>query len=138
MPLQEVLELDREHRALLTELEAARAAHNRLSQEINRRVKAGALLVTCPIAPCEAGDASRRWSRDCAEVEARLQDLPWRSPTSPTLMFRAGTDQTANRIVRASGEQVRLPWPWPHWEIALGARSPDPRATAIAGSRFPC
>lgn len=138
VPLQEVLELDREHRALLTELEARRAAHNRLSQEINRRVKAGAPAGDLPHRAREVAETLAALEPRLREVEARLRDLLLALPNLPHPDVPAGTDQTANRIVRASGEQVRLPWARPHWEIAQALDLLDPpRATAIAGSRFP-
>lgn len=138
VPLREALDLDREQRALLAEVEARRSERNRLSQEINRLVKAGEPAGDLAEGAREAADALAEREPRLRDVDARLNDALMALPNLPHPDAPVGSNEAGNRTVRAAGETQPPPWARPHWEIgeALGILD-FPRATALAGSRFP-
>ncbi|MGN6362345.1 MAG: serine--tRNA ligase [Thermomicrobiales bacterium] len=136
-PLDEVLALDTRHRALLAEVEEARAARNAGSKAVsqtkdpdkrNRRIAAMR----------ELGDRLATLERDLDAVKTRLDAAQLELPNLPDPDVPVGRDEAENVVVRHWGEQRQFDFaPQPHWELgpALGMIDFE-RGVKISGSRF--
>ncbi len=136
-PLDDLLAVDEQRRALLIEVEQWRAERNRLSRAIG--------AAPDPAQRTELIAKTRTLSRnlDGAEPElGRIEDeinrLLMQIPALPHASVPAGRDADDNPLVAAHGVPAAFDFePRPHWEIgeALGVLD-FPRAAKIAGSGF--
>ena len=149
-PLDRVIALDTEHRALLAAVETRRAEKNELSKEIGQLARAMNQADTKEAKHAEhrRSDLVARSSyigEQLGEMETRLEQLSseLRSvllevPNLPDESAPQGPDESGNAVVRQSGEPASMDFrPKPHWEIgeALGIIDFE-RGTKLAGSRF--
>src|ERR1700738_1869802 len=147
-PIDRILELDAEHRQLLTTLEGLRAEHN----QVNRA--AGKLMQQARAGGSEPGQASadipelnralalkadiKELEAKLAEVEHELHALLLEVPNVYDPSGPGGADESANQEIRTWGEKPAFAFePRPHYEIGekLGILDFE-RATKVAGSRF--
>jgi seryl-tRNA synthetase len=136
-PIETLLALDSDRRALLTQVEQLKAERNRVSKEIgqmrnaaDREARIGEMRSIGE--RIDALDASVR------EKEAALQDLLAGLPNVPDADVPDGADETHNVVVRTVGEPKRFDFkPQPHWDLgpALGILDFD-RGVKLTGSRF--
>jgi seryl-tRNA synthetase len=136
-PIETLLALDSDRRALLTQVEQLKAERNRVSKEIgqmrnaaDREARIGEMRSIGE--RIDALDASVR------EKEAALQDLLAGLPNVPDAEVPDGADETHNVVVRTVGEPKRFDFkPQPHWDLgpALGILDFD-RGVKLTGSRF--
>ncbi len=136
--LEEWREIDAVRRTRLTQVEAARAARNSLSQKIGAKRKAG-----------EDSAAEEQLSKETATeilaLEAELKTLDERLvpieetlPNIPDDSVPDGTDETQNVVLKTWGEPTRFDFaPQAHWDLgpALGILDFE-RAAKITGARF--
>jgi seryl-tRNA synthetase len=134
--IDELLSADRARREALQVLESHRAERARRSREIGalppeqRRASGAAVKsLTDAIASAEAA---------AAEAEKRFEELMLSIPNLPHESVPEGPDETANVVVRTSGELPRFDFqPRPHWEIGPELNAIDfERGIKISGSRF--
>ena len=149
-PLDRVIALDTEHRALLATVEAQRAEKNDLSKEIGQlgREMKQADSKEAKHAEHRRSDLVARSSyigEQLVEMESRLDELATdlRSalleiPNLPDESAPEGPDGSGNVVVRQSGEPASLDFTAkPHWEIGESLGIIDfERGTKLAGSRF--
>jgi seryl-tRNA synthetase len=133
-----ILGLDRERRAALTAVEALKAEKNALSAGIAKAAdkKAAAAELRPRIAALDARikTEGERLPELDGRIEAELAQIPNLLDGS----VPDGSDEHANRLVRAWGEPPNLDFaPKPHWEVgeALGILDFE-RATKLSGARF--
>jgi len=133
-----ILALDQERRATITAVEALKAEKNGLTAEIGRAAdkKAAAAELRPRIAALDAriAEAGEHLPTFEQRIDAELADVPNLLDGS----VPDGSDEHANRLVRASGDPPRSTFaPKPHWEIAerLGILDVE-RASALSGARF--
>ena len=136
-PLDDLLAVDEQRRALLIEVEQWRAERNRLSRAIG--------AASDPAQRTELIAQTRTLSQKLDEAEPSLghiQDeidrLLLQIPALPHESVPAGRDADDNSLVAAHGTRPTFDFkPRPHWEIgeALGVLD-FPRAAKIAGSGF--
>jgi len=138
--VDELLAVDRERRALLTEIESLQARRNRLSKEIGRLFKEGrkeeALQLKAEVE--EISERIKKLEKELKEVEERFNRLLLSIPNPPHPSVPVGEDEEDNVVVRVWGEKPEFNFtPKPHWEIAekLGILDFE-RAAKLAGSRF--
>ncbi|MFI5119153.1 MAG: serine--tRNA ligase [Thermoanaerobaculia bacterium] len=130
--------LDALRRRKLTEVEAARAERNSLSQKIGAKRKAG-----------EDSGAEEQRSKEIAarilSLEAELKALDGRFapieetlPNIPQEDVPDGEDETANVVLKTWGEPTRFDFPpLAHWDLGPALGILDFEAGArLAGSRF--
>ena len=136
--LEEWHAIDAVRRMRLTQVEAARAARNVLSQKIGAKRKAG-----------EDSAAEEQHSKEIAtqilSLEAELKALDERFvpieetlPNIPDDDVPDGEDETHNLVLKIWGEPTRFDFPpLAHWDLgpALGILDFE-RAAKITGSRF--
>jgi seryl-tRNA synthetase len=136
-PIETLLALDSDRRALLTQAEQLKAERNRVSKEIGQRKDAadreariGEMRAIGQ--QIEALDVSVR------EKEAALQELMAGMPNLPDADVPDGADETGNVVLRQVGAPPPFEFePRPHWDLgsALGILDFD-RGVRITGSRF--
>lgn len=132
-----ILELDRERRAKLSELETFRAQRNAISKEIGR----------------SADTAGRETKKDqvrviniqiggldtlVGELEAQLQEALYELPNVPDPDVPVGKDENENVVLRTVGEPGEFAFaPQPHYELGpkLGILDFE-RGVKLAGTRF--
>ena len=138
--VDELLAVDRERRALLTEIEGLQAKRNKLSKEIGRLFKEGkrdeALKIKAEVE--EISERIKRLERELKDVEERFNRLLLSIPNPPHPSVPVGEDEEDNVVVRVWGEKPEFKFtPKPHWEIAENLGILDfERAAKLAGSRF--
>lgn len=136
-PLDEILELDRQRRTVLQELETLRSQRNQISSRIGstQDQQARQRLI----------DQTREFSERLSaleplekEIDERLGQLLLQVPNLPDASVPEGEDETENVEVRRWGSPPELDFaPRPHWELGenLGIVDAE-RGAKLAGSRF--
>jgi seryl-tRNA synthetase len=149
-PLDEALRLDEQWRTLTTEVEGLRAERNAISKEIGElsRLMKTAETKEAKHAEHRRSDLMARSSfigerldaleTQLKDAEADLRSLLLEIPNLVAEDVPEGPDESANVVVRQSGEPPNLGFEAkPHWELgeALGIIDFE-RGTKLAGSRF--
>lgn len=136
-----LLAADRQHRALLTQVEALRAERNARSQQVAQLKRAGASPEETAAVVAETrgiGERLRAVEAELTPAEERLRALLLTLPNCPAPEIPDGPDATANVEVRRWGEPRQFAFvPRPHWEIGVSLGLLDfERAAKISGARF--
>ncbi|MBV8334678.1 MAG: serine--tRNA ligase [Alphaproteobacteria bacterium] len=135
---EEILALDRAWRAAETRVQEARANRNRLSREIGvfkaQGIDAEYLFKLIPVRTTEEELAVGEAARLRAEIDGLLAELP----NLPAEDVPDGADETANLLLRHSGEPPHFDFtPLPHEAIGERLGMMDfARAGKLSGSRF--
>ncbi|MBN1268960.1 MAG: serine--tRNA ligase [Kiritimatiellae bacterium] len=117
--LDAILNLDRQRRALLAEVEALKNERNVVSKEIGQLKKAGQDAQAKQEAMRAVGEKIKALDEKVREAEAELGILLLTVPNIPHPTTPVGRDESANRFVREHGQRREFPFePKPHWEIA--------------------
>lgn len=132
-PVDEILELDRRHRQLLGEEEAARGEMNARSAGLGQgQVEAARAELSQLKGRIQQLQEERR------VIQAQLGELLLLVPNLPHESVPEGTSDEENVVVRTWGEPPQFDFlPKPHYELgeALGIFDFE-RAVKVAGSRF--
>jgi seryl-tRNA synthetase len=136
--LDAMLELDRNRRELLVEVEGQKAGRNAASEEVARRKKAGQSADDLVASLKASGDTVKVLDAEVRGIDARLEDLLLTVPN----ILHAGVpdgDAAGNTVVRSWGEPPAFGFtPKPHWELGEALGLFDlPRGAKISGSGFP-
>lgn len=137
VPIDRMLELDAERRALLTEVEDLKAQRNRASKEIGRIEDDKARQPKID-AMRELGESIDALDARLRVVDQSLNDLAVEIPNLPDASVPDGPDESANVVVKTIGEPKQFDFePLPHWDLgpALGIIDFE-RGVKITGSRF--
>lgn len=137
--LDPLLELDRERRRLLTEVEQLKNQRNVVSKEIGARKKAGEDISAVQAEMRQLGDRIGEADKTIREIEERFQDHLLRMPNLPHASTPLGTDPGHNKVVKQHGDAKAFSFtPKPHWEVGekLGFFDFE-RGAKIAGAGFP-
>ncbi len=138
--IDELLTVDEERRALLTEIEKLKAERNRLSKEIGELFKKGerekALKAKEEVE--KISERVKRLEKELREIEEKFQKLILSIPNPPHPSVPVGEDENDNVVVRVWGEKPKFDFtPLPHWEIAEKNGILDfKKAAKLSGSRF--
>jgi seryl-tRNA synthetase len=136
--LDDLLELDRRRRAVLTELEEKRARHKRGNKEIGGKVRAGEDDAALRKEMGTLSDEIKSLEADVDGLDVRMREIIIRIPNVPHETVPVGMDESFNREVRRWGEPRAFDFqPRPHWEVGEGLDILDfQRGVKIAESRF--
>lgn len=137
--LDPLLELDRERRRLLTDVEQLKNQRNVVSKEIGSRKKAGEDITAVQVEMRQLGDRIGEADKTIREIEERFADHLLRMPNLPHASTPVGADASHNKVVKQHGEPKKFSFtPKPHWEVgeALGFFDFE-RGTKISGAGFP-
>jgi seryl-tRNA synthetase len=138
-PIDEILDLDKQRRALLQEVEQLKQQRNAVSKEIGkmkaeeREAKKAEMRAV--------GDRITALDAEVNEVETRLNDLMLRVPNIPDPSVPVGKDDTENIVTRVIGEPKTAKdfgfEPQAHWDLgtALGIIDFE-RGVKVSGTRF--
>ncbi len=136
--LDEVLQLDRRWRDLITETEQLKAARNAATEEVARRKRAKEpaeeLLATLKA----SSERVKALDAEIRELEAPLHQALLRIPNLPHPDLPTGS-AAANRVVRTWGTIPSFDFaPKPHWELGERLGILDlARGSKLSGSGFP-
>lgn len=138
LSLDGFLDLEKERRRILGEVEALKSRRNTVSQQISvmkkNRENADALILEMR----RAGDEISAMDVRLKEVEAKIKDILLSIPNVPHATVPIGKDENDNPEIRRWGEQTQFDFaPKAHWDIgdALGILDAE-RAAKVTGARF--
>jgi seryl-tRNA synthetase len=136
--LDELLELDRQRRELLTRVESLKAERNLATEEVARRKRAGQPAEELMARLKQSGEEVKALDGRLREIEQALDQRAVALPNFPAPDAPDG-DASANRVVRTWGEPPTFDFaPRPHWELGTALGLLDlPTGAKIAGSGFP-
>jgi seryl-tRNA synthetase len=136
--LDAILELDRQRRELLVQVETLKAERNTASEEVARRKRAKEPADDLMARLKSSGDEVKALDARLRDVDAELDRRVLAVPNFPADETPDG-DASANRIVRTWGEPPTFTFPpRPHWELGAALGILDLSAGAkLAGSGFP-
>lgn len=136
-PVDRILALDEERRALITEVETRKAERNEGSKQVGKAKDAGERQGRID-AMRDLGDRIAAMDDRVRAVDTELHELMLGIPNIPDGVVPVGPDEAANEVVEERGERPQFGFaPKPHWELAetLGIIDFD-RGVKVAGSRF--
>jgi seryl-tRNA synthetase len=139
-PIDEILDLDKQRRAVLQEVEQLKQQRNAVSKEIGK-MKEAEEREAKKAEMRAVGDRIAALDAEVNEVETRLNDLMLRVPNIPDPSVPIGKDDTENIVTRVEGEPKTAKdfgfEPKPHWDLgtALGIIDFE-RGVKVSGTRF--
>lgn len=137
-PIEEVIKLDEERRALITKVEEIKAEQNKLSKDVPRLKKEGQDTT-------ELFERMKKLSEETKEDEKRVKDLDeeittalLNIPNTPHESVVDGTDDSQNVEMRKVGTPREFNFePKAHWDLGVDLDILDwERAAKITGARF--
>jgi seryl-tRNA synthetase len=138
--LDELLALDTQRRALISEVDGLRARRNEVSPEVGRLKQSGRHDEAEPLVLEMRGLGDRMSSLEAERnaVESRVRDLLYNIPNLPEQVVPPG-GVDANLVVREWGSEREHDFaPLPHWDLGEQLGIIDlPRGSRLAGSGFP-
>jgi seryl-tRNA synthetase len=139
-PIDEILELDRQRRELLQEVEALRAERNTGSKQIGALMRDGRRdeADTLKGRMSHIGDEIAQLDDGLRQVEAELREKQLWVPNMPHPSVPVGPDESHNVIMRDWGQPRQFDFePLPHWDLGetLGLIDLD-RGVKMSGTRF--
>jgi seryl-tRNA synthetase len=136
--VDQVLDLDRRWRAVVTESEALRAERNAQTEEVARKKRAREPADDLLARLKTSADRARTLDAEARELDEKVRDLLLRLPNFPHRDTPTGTAEQ-NRVLRTWGEPAAFDFaPRPHWELGESLGILDlARGSKISGSGFP-
>jgi seryl-tRNA synthetase len=136
-PVERVLELDEQRRALIQEVERLKAERNMVSKEIGRMKDAAERQAKID-AMRAVGERINALDEQLRQVEAQLNEGMAGIPNLPDPRTPYGVDEHDNVVIKTVGELPEFDFePKAHWDLgpALGILNFD-QGVKITGSRF--
>ncbi len=132
------IELDKQRRELLTDVEQKKAKQNEISKKIPAMKKAGEDTSEIFKDMKKLSDEIKLDDDKVREIDAKLRDYMLRIPNIPNKNVPIGKDDTENRELRRNGTPREFTFePKAHWDIGTDLDILDfERGTKIAGTRF--
>lgn len=130
--------IDKERRAILTEVEGLRNKRKTVSQEIGKRKAAGVDANSMMEEMRQVGGRVKELEGRLAEVEAKLSDIVLAIPNICQDSVPAGKDDADNLEIKKYGELPEFSFePKAHWQIGEDLGVLDfARAAKLSGARF--
>ncbi len=136
-PVERILELDEQRRALIQEVETLKAERNAVSKEIGR-MKDPVERQAKVDAMRQVGDRIAMLDESLRNVEANLEGVLATLPNIPSPLTPLGTSEEENVVLRQSGDLPVFAFtPKAHWDLGpeLGIINFE-QGVKITGSRF--
>jgi seryl-tRNA synthetase len=136
--IDDMIELDRRRRELLTRVETLKAERNAASDEVARRKRAKESADDLMERLKLSGDEVRALDLQLRDIETALDERALSLPNLPVEQVPDG-DASANRLVRSWSAPSPFDFlPKPHWELGVSLGLFDlPAGVKITGSGFP-
>jgi seryl-tRNA synthetase len=135
-PLDEILSLDEQRRALLAEVETLRAEQNAAGKKIGAAKDAGGrqrMIEGMKGVSTRIDELTPR----LREIEERLDALVMEIPNIPDAATPFGASEDENRVAQHHGEEYTDTWRKPHYELGEALDIIDfERGARLSGSRF--
>jgi seryl-tRNA synthetase len=135
-PLDEILSLDEQRRALLAEVETLRAEQNAAGKKIGAAKDAGErqrMIDGMKGVSTRIDELTPR----LREIEERLDALVMEIPNIPDAATPFGASEGENRVAQQHGEEYTDTWRKPHYELGEALDIIDfERGARLSGSRF--
>jgi len=137
--IDEVLDMDRARRGLLTEVESLKAKRNAVSKDIGLRKKGGEDTSAAQAEMRELGKRIAELDERTRDMNICLQDKLLRIPNVPGPGVPVGLDESANRVLRTEGELPAFDFePQTHLELGEALGLIDlARAARMSSAGFP-
>ena len=134
-PIDDILDLDRERRQHLSELEELRARRNEVSKQIGRMSDKPKDLIE---EMRNVGDRISSLEDLVKTIEENLEQELLKLPNLPLATVPEGLDETGNVVIDQWGEKPSFDFaPLAHWDLAERLGIIDlPRGAKLSGSRF--
>ena len=137
--LDSFLELDKERRAVLREIEDMKAKQNAVSREIPKLKKEGADTTAIMAEMKTLSDEIKALDPKVKEVDEKIENLLMSIPNIPHPSVAVGDSDEDNIEIRKWGEATKFEnfEPKPHWELGEALNILDPATAAkTTGARF--
>jgi seryl-tRNA synthetase len=136
--LDAILDLDRQRRELLVQVETLKAERNAASEEVARRKRDKQPAEDLMARLKQSGDEVKALDARLRDIEAALEQRSLAIPNFPADGTPDG-DAAANRLIRAWGEPPQFDFaPRPHWDLGAALGILDlPAGAKLTGSGFP-
>lgn len=142
--VEALLEMDKERRRIIQEVEQLKAARNQASKDV-ARLKAqdgpereSKLGLSQALITREIGEKIKKLDGELRLVEERLEQALLAVPNVADTSVPEGPDESGNVVDRTLGEEKKFDFaPRPHWELGEGLGIIDfERGVKISGTRF--
>jgi seryl-tRNA synthetase len=149
-PIDEIVELDRRRREVLTEVEELKAERNQVSKSmgpLRGRIKKAEGKEKAQLEAefeqtrqrmGEVGDRIQALDEQTREIDAKLNEALLNVPNLPDPSVPVGVNESENVVIRQEGELPQFDFePLPHWDLGpmLGIIDFE-RGVKISGTRF--
>lgn len=136
--IDNVLEYDKQRRALLAEVEQMKNQQSVKSKEIPKMKKAGEDTTELMAEMKKLSEEIKVLDAQVSEVEAKLQDALLNVPNTPNPDVQIGEDDSDNVELRKWGEPRAFDFEYKaHWDVGVDLDILDwERAAKISGARF--
>lgn len=136
--IENFVEIDRERRELITEVELLRNKRNQITKEIEQLKRKGEDAGVLIEEVKRIKDKIRKLEEDLRDREKETEKILLEIPNILHDSVPLGRDPSFNKVVRFWGEPRNFGFePKPHWEIGEELKILDfERASKLAGSRF--
>ncbi len=136
--IEPAIVLDKERRAILTEVEQKKAKQNEISKQIPQLKKAGENTDAIFAEMKELSNEIKADDEKVREIDEKLQNFMLRIPNIPNAEVPVGADDSENVEIRKFGEPRKFDFePKAHWDIGTDLDILDfERGTKVAGTRF--
>lgn len=138
LDIEPAIVLDRERRAILTEVEQKKAKQNEISKQIPQLKKAGENTDAIFAEMKELSNEIKADDEKVRKIDEKLQNFMLRIPNIPNAEVPVGADDSENVEIRKFGEPRKFDFePKAHWDIGTDLDILDfERGTKVAGTRF--
>ena len=132
------IELDKQRREILTEVEKKKATQNEISKKIPAMKKNGEDTSSIFKEMKELSNEIKADDEKVRDIDAKLRDFMLRIPNIPNDDCPIGKDDSFNREMRKNGTPREFKFePKAHWDIGTDLDILDfERGTKVAGTRF--
>lgn len=138
MDITPAIELDKQRRELLNDVEQRKAQQNEITKKIPAMKKAGEDTQPIFDQMRALSDTIKEDDAKISEIDDQLRNFMLRIPNIPNESVPVGKDDTENIEMRRWGNPTTFSFePKPHWDIGTNLEILDfDRGAKIAGSRF--
>ena len=137
-PIDEVLELDKNRRSLLTQVEEMKAKQNSVSKEIPKLKKEGKDPASLLEEMKQLSDRIKEMDVEVKEIDQKLKDTLLHIPNTPHETVAEGISDEDNVEIRKWQEPTKFDFePKAHWDLGAHLDILDfERASKLTGTRF--
>jgi len=134
-PIDEILQIDSDHRKFTQEIDTLREQRNKVSKEIGQMKEKSPEMIA---EMRQVGERIKSLEQEAANLSEQLSDQLLRIPNIPQDSVPVGEDESGNRVARLWGEQPKFNFePKPHWELGEALDIIDfERGVKLSGTRF--